>query len=86
MISFHKQLSQDPEGVYKRDGVLNIEGGGRLSARCLHLIGESVSIESAGLLTLDGEGLLEGDGVRPAGTLSGAGHGGSGGKGGPTGT
>ncbi|PIK55159.1 Tenascin-X [Apostichopus japonicus] len=46
-------VSKD-EGPYKRDGSVTIEGGGRLTARNLHVIAESVHIEAGGLLTLEG--------------------------------
>jgi len=47
-------------GPVGREGLVTIEGEGRIEARSLKLKAESIVVDPVGLLTLDGEGELAG--------------------------
>ena len=71
-------------GAGDRDGNVTVEGGGLLQARNLALQAQTVTVDHAGRIVLDGKGITTGLG-RPLGTTqrSGAGYGGKGGIGTP---
>ena len=74
-------LSQVPEGdgSLVRTGVVNIQGGGVITARCLKVSTYNMDVDHAGLLTSDSQGITTGPGAGSGN--AGAGFGGRGGRG-----
>jgi hypothetical protein len=48
-------------GPLRRDGKLTVEGGGILEARRLRIRSETLDVQYAGLINLDGQGYLAGN-------------------------
>ena len=65
------------EGDGNRKGTLTVEGGGILMARSLYISAHTVHVDSAGTITLDGQGTTEGLGTGNG--LAGGSYGGRGG-------
>ena len=64
-------------GEGERQGTLTVEGGGSLVARSLYISAHAVHVDSAGTITLDGQGNTEGLGTGDG--LAGGSYGGRGG-------
>ena len=65
-------------------GMITVEAGGLIKARNLHIVTDILKVDKKGLVTLTGQGLLDGQG---AGTgRAGGGYGGRGGSGNTAGT
>ena len=65
------------EGEGDRKGILTVEGGGIIEARSLYINAHTAHVDSAGTITLDGQGTTEGLGT--GGGLAGGTYGGRGG-------
>ena len=62
-----------------RTGLINIQGGGKITARCLKINTYYMDVDHAGLLTSDTQGITTGPGAGMGN--AGAGFGGRGGRG-----